>query len=263
MPRITLEKDNLDEQNKTFVQTPLKQALFLNSVPKSGTHLLRNIMRMFVPVEHHYTAAFIQIAQLRAHVAAFSPNPWKLSWGHLLFDDEPAVLMKDVRKVLLVRDPYDWVLARARFYLSENFDGRLEHLKGGRVNIEDILNMMIFGVHKKAPSLEETFRYNACAWLGTGVYLIRYEDLMQAVKSPDIPASERYMLDLFAACGIDAPTDWRERVRIGSDRKQSSTARENLRPTGVNVPDELPDTQKQLVDYAAPRLRKLLGYGPR
>jgi isopenicillin N synthase-like dioxygenase len=53
---------------------------------------------------------------------------------------------------------------------------------------------------------------------------------------------------------------WRERVRIGSDRKQSGTARENLRGIDVEFPDELPDMQKRLVDFAAPGLRAILGY---
>jgi isopenicillin N synthase-like dioxygenase len=57
------------------------------------------------------------------------------------------------------------------------------------------------------------------------------------------------------------PEDWRERVRIGSDREQSGTARENLAGGGIfEVPDELPDTQKKLVNYAAPGLRSVLGY---
>jgi hypothetical protein len=57
------------------------------------------------------------------------------------------------------------------------------------------------------------------------------------------------------------PEDWRERVRVGSDRKQSGTARENLIGGGKSeVPDELTDTHKQLVNYVAPGLRKILGY---
>jgi hypothetical protein len=183
VPRISLEKDNLDERNREFAQVPLKQNLFLNSVPKCGTHLIRNIMRMFVPVEQHYTSDFIQIARLTQHKAAFDPNVPKLSWGHLLFDDEPAVLLRDVRKILLVRDPYDWVLARARFYLSENFDGKVEHIKDGAVTVDAMLNMMIFGVYRKVPTLEETFRHNGAAWMGSDVYLIRYEELVQAVKT--------------------------------------------------------------------------------
>ena len=58
----------------------------------------------------------------------------------------------------------------------------------------------------------------------------------------------------------DLPDDWRERVRIGSDRKQSGTARENLRGPANDVPDVLPELHRRLVDYAAPGLRKILGY---
>lgn len=50
-------------------------------------------------------------------------------------------------------------------------------------------------------------------------------------------------------------------VRVGSDREQSGTARENLAGSGMlDVPDELPDVQKKLVDYAVPGLREVLGY---
>jgi len=48
---------------------------------------------------------------------------------------------------------------------------------------------------------------------------------------------------------------------VGSDRKQSGTARENLAGLNEVIPDTLPDKQKQMVDYAAPGLRALLGYG--
>jgi hypothetical protein len=43
-------------------------------------------------------------------------------------------------------------------------------------------------------------------------------------------------------------------------RCQCGTARENLAGPANDVPDELPDQQKQLVDYLMPGLRSLLGY---
>jgi len=49
-------------------------------------------------------------------------------------------------------------------------------------------------------------------------------------------------------------------VRVGSDRKQSGTARENLTGVGVELPKELPELQKRMVDFAAAGLRELLGY---
>ena len=78
---------------------------------------------------------------------------------------------------------------------------------------------------------------------------------------PTAGHSEVYFFaQLFEDCGIDRPDDWRERVRIGSDRKQSGTARENLTGVEIEFPSELPDLQKRMIDFAAPGLRALLGY---
>lgn len=261
MPRIIAKSDNLDERNLEFHQAQLHTSVFLNSVPKCGTHLLKNIMRMFVPLEQQHKADFIQFPNLKENRGAFldKQNP-VLSWGHLLFADTPSLILKDVHHVLLVRDPYDWVLARARFFLSDNFQANLEHLKNGAAPIEDFLNMMIFGIYNKVPTMEEIFTNNAVSWMGTKAKLIRYEDLLQHVKNLNEPAAEDFFGTLFKYCNINMPDDWRERVRIGSDRNQSGTARENLDLKGVEIPSELPDKQRQLVDYAAPGLRALLGY---
>ena len=67
-------------------------------------------------------------------------------------------------------------------------------------------------------------------------------------------------LDLLKHCGVKLPEDWKERVKVGSDRSQSGTARENLDLDNLDIPNELPEMQKRLVDYAAPGLRQLLGY---
>ena len=74
MPRIIAKADNLNDLNKNFTQQPLAQPVFLNSVPKCGTHLIRNIFRMFVPVEQQYHQMFIQIPVLHQYLQAFN-NP--------------------------------------------------------------------------------------------------------------------------------------------------------------------------------------------
>jgi hypothetical protein len=56
------------------------------------------------------------------------------------------------------------------------------------------------------------------------------------------------------------PDNWRERVAAGADRKRSGTARENLTGISFDIPETLPDRHQRLVDFAAPGLRKLLGY---
>ena len=66
MPTIVSKPDNLNALNANFEQSPLAAPLFLNSVPKCGTHLIRNIIRMFVPASQQYHDAFIQIPILAA-----------------------------------------------------------------------------------------------------------------------------------------------------------------------------------------------------
>lgn len=260
MPNIIAKPDNLNELNKSFTQIPLEKPVFLNSVPKCGTHLVRNIFRMFVPVNQQYHDMFIQIPVLNQHINAFNPEIPKLSWGHLLFSDDSAIATRDTRQVIIVRDPYTWVLARARFFLSDSFQGSLEHLKQGHVSVEQVLNMMIFGIYQKAPTLEEIYTHNAVSWLGTGIKLIKYEDVVFHVNNIERGSARDYFTDLFEHCGMTLPEDWQERVKIGSDRKQSGTARENLSGKRFDIPNELPSQQKELLDFAVPGLRKLLGY---
>lgn len=260
MPVVRMAPDTLNQENVKFTQVRLSAPVFLNSVPKSGSHLLKNIVRMFVPVEQQYLEQAIQWPNLKQHLRAFDPRMNYMSWGHLLYSDMSVIELKGVRKIVLVRDPYNWVLARARFFLSDEFKGNIDHVKGGALSIEELLNLMIFGVYQKAPPMSEVYTFNAVAWLGSGAAVLKYEDLVAHLRKFDTPEAEAYFKRLLDHCGIAMPADWRERVRIGADRKFSGTARENLTGLPFEIPDELPDVQKRLVDFAAPGLRAVLGY---
>ena len=259
--RIKLKPDTLDEENRKFSQRKLEQPLFLNSVPKCGSHLLSNIIRMFVPVESQYQAEFIQQHFIQRHLAAFDARRSMLSWGHLFFAEQFKALLANVRHIVLVRDPHDWVLAMARFVLSNevNLPG-IDDIKEPDVPVDAILNLMIKGRRPQLAPLAITYHYNAVRWLDAGVYLVRYEDLIGALCDLKSEGAERYFADLLEACGIERPDDWRDRVSVGSDRRQSGTARENLTGVDARIPSELPDEQKRLVELAYPGLRTKLGY---
>lgn len=261
MTRIRLKPDTLDAQNVKFAQNRLPRPLFLNSVPKCGSHLLRNIMRMFVPVEDQFKDQFIQWGNLQQYRHAFAADRRMLSWGHLLFSDASAVEAAPARKIILVRDPYSWVLARARFFLSDEFGDNSVLVKSGELTVDSLINLMIFGIHGKAMGLRDLFTYNAVAWLGSDATMFRYEELTAAVNALDTQEAEATFAHVFAAAGIDpVPSDWRKRVEIGADRQQSGTARENLSSQGIALPSELTEHHKTLVDFAAPGLRAFLGY---
>jgi hypothetical protein len=258
---IRVKPDTLDAETARFAPAPLRQPLFLNSIPKSGSHLLRNILRMFVPVEQQYRAQFIQWPNLREHLGAFDPARNYMSFGHLFFTDGSAIELSHVRKILLYRDPYDWVLARARFHLSDEFQGSLDHLKSGRITADELLSLMIFGIRSEVPSLADMYQLNVVAWLGSDIFPVRYEDLVAQVRNIETPEAESYFSTLLDACGITPiPANWRERVQVGSDRRQSATARENLTGVRLDLPPTLPERHRRLVDFAAPGLRRVLGY---
>jgi len=261
MPNIYMQQDTLNELNRNYEQAPLKHPVFLNSVPKSGTHLVRNILRMFVPVEQQFHETFIQIPNLHQMAGrAFSLEMPMLSWGHLLCSDESVYATAKTNNILLVRDPYTWVLARARFFLSENFEAKLEHLRRPEFSGDSLLNMMIYGIHGKSPPLVDIFTFNAVSWLGSHTKLYRFEDVLRHLKDLESRQAEAYFGGLLDDCGIDMPADWRERVRVGSDRKQSGTARENLTVDETRIPKELPVLQRKMVDQVIPGVREILGY---
>jgi hypothetical protein len=258
---IRLKADTLDKDVARFVSPRLKQSVFLNSVPKSGSHLLKNIVRMFVPLEDHYSKHFIQWGNLREHLSAFDPRRPQLSWGHLLFSDASAAHTAHARKIVLVRDPHSWILARARFYVSDQFGENSSVIKQSGMSAEHLINLMIFGIHQQALPMREMYNMTAVAWHGPQSTWLRYEDLVAGVKQVDTPAGEAFFTRLMDMAGLGPlPADWRERVKVGSDRKQSGTARENLKDIRIAIPDELTQDQKDLAEYAAPGLRKLLGY---
>lgn len=262
MAVVNVASDTLDAENRRFEQTPLLHPVFLNSVPKSGSHLLRNIVRMFVRVDQQYQEQFVQWGNMPEHLDAWDRSKNYLSWGHLFFSDASAMELGHVRKILLVRDPYDWVLARARFFMSDNFQGNVDFIKDGSLSVDDLLSLMIFGIHGKAPPMWQIFQFNAAAWLGSDIHVMRFEELVDQCHRLDADEAEAYFSALFAACGIDSlPADWRDRVRIGADRQQSATARENLAGKEAILPAVLSAKHRRLVDYAAPGLRELLGYG--
>lgn len=262
MPDVTIAPDSIDSESRKFEQKPLQKPVLLNSLPKSGSHLLRNILRMFVPVDQVYKKQFVQWPNLNEHLDAFDPNRNYLISAHLLYTDKSAMLANRTRKILLVRDPYDWVLAQARFFVSDIFSSNFDHIKSGALTVEDLLGLMIFGIHQKSPPLRQQYELYTAGWLATEAHLVRYEDLIGHIKNIESDDAKNYFQNLFTACGIKMPTDWKERVIIGSDRKQSATARENINKaaSSFDFPDALPEKHKKIVDYAAPGLRALFEY---
>ncbi len=108
----------------------------------------------------------------------------------MLFGDDSVIAPRQVKHLLLVRNPCDRVLARTRFFLSDTFQGSLDHLKGGNVTVEDMMNMMIFGIPDRAPEMSSIYTHNAVSWLGTDAILLHFEDLLRHARNVDNDEAE-------------------------------------------------------------------------
>lgn len=244
----------------SFEQSILTQPVLLNSLPKAGTHLLRNVMRMFVPNEQFYGKQVVQLALLNQHLEAFRSPRNFLSCGHLYFTPPTAIETARVRRVLLVRDPYSWTLARLRFLISDAMQGPLRDVGRAIPRVDDLINLFILGIPGLLSPLSEVYWLNGLAWRGEGTHVLRYEDLLVHVNAPETAEAEVFFRELLDHCGIAMPVDWQARVRAGSDRKLSSTARETLTGLPYELPTELNAAQKELIDLHAPGVRATLGY---
>ena len=119
--------------------------------------------------------------------------------------------------------------------------------------------MMILGIPEKAPPLLTLYTYNAVAWLGTGVHLVRYEELVGSLDDLDGERGDRFSVRYSRLAGSNART-------IGESASAwAPTANKAVRPGTISrestmIPTELPQYLRKMIDFAAPGLRELLGY---
>jgi hypothetical protein len=189
----------------------------------------------------------------------------KLFTGHVNFDRATLLFARQCRHVLIVRDPYDYVLAQARYLCSDSMAA--EHstfVKTNRLRFEEIFSLIVFGspIAPYWPSVQEIFMRNAVAWLALGVPVFCYEDVVFHLPRIGNRESDIYFAQLLSVIGFTSlPEDWRERVRHGANPLISASWRYNLKmSSGASIPDHLSEGQRQLVDVAYPGLRACLGY---
>lgn len=256
--------------NAGFHQTSLKQPTVLITVAKSGSHLIRNILCMFMPMEQQ-DYSHTDLAPIRENRVITAPT---FRWGHIAITPNAANVLQNAKKILLVRDPYDWVLSMARFtttYLLTGRERNHQHhphddiYRNKGVTVEELFSIIITGtdVRNQHPSLRSAYVPIAVGWKDLDVYMVKYEDACAHVKalreSTDTNETKEYFRKLVGAFNIDLPVDWKKRVLTGADKRLSMTARENL-GQHYDIPNALPDRFKKLVDFTVPGLREYLGY---
>lgn len=252
---IRLPPDTL--QDRVSGGQALDKAVFLNTLPKSGSHLLRNICRAFIDPEYVSNGQCVQRSNLKDRADAFKAS--LLIWGHLEAGRASIqVASTTPHHIVLVRDPYTWALAKARFMSSDSYTNSADFLKEKGYTANAFISSAIQGIPGVSESLRDLFNGHVLHWIGQNIKIVKFEDLKYYANNLDAEGAEEYFRDLLSFLP-EFPEDWKERVALGAKPEHSGTHRTKLN-TSVEFPEELTDLQKSLIEYHCPNLRKLLGY---
>ncbi len=156
----------------------------LNSVPKSGTHLMTQIL-LGIP----HLSFSLKLQNYASHLdESFLKklNPDQFARGHIFYEKSQEALLRtfNMKQIFVYRDPRDIIVSLA-YYVDKVRDKDLYPILGGRPKKEQYL-IAILGVNNK------NFKYNNIAqrvnrytgWIGKkNVLSVKYEDLVYSKQS--------------------------------------------------------------------------------
>jgi Sulfotransferase domain len=259
MPETGPQDEPILAAQARFVSSPLASDILVNSVPKCGTMLLRNVVYMFVPREAVYLPFVVN-----DNLSSKPIFEQKVVFtGHVNHDVVSRVVFRDAKHLIIVRDPYDYVLAQARFMFSKVMQERTElarFIATHSLSMDDVVPLMIAGIAFGGniwPSVGDMFARNALSWTDR-CHFVKYEELRKHANAVETAGAYGYFASLLAACGLEMPSDWQERVEAGADRGLSDTASDDFDVRGDR--NYLIESEKALFASVAPKLREVLGY---
>ena len=247
-----------------FQQTPLSSPIFINSIPKCGTMLIRNIILMFVPLEEIHWP-FVHNGNLETYAREMEIKRFKCFTGHMQRTSKSLVSLRGFRHILNIRDPRDYVLSYAHFFFTEQLyesSKMARHIQDNELGFDVAVDTLIRGWKFKDQAhhgVLEMFTNNGLSWFGSNCHIVRYEELKKHVENVGSQESHVYFKSMFDFLGIELTEDWEIRVKKGADYRISKTSSEKM-PSDVARRWEMTPEQKELLEQWAPGLRAQLGY---
>lgn len=211
----------------------------VNSHPKSGTHLLRNIVLHFARGAVHQAILFFDTYR---GVVQTTSAP-EIYIGHVpraTFTSVPE--SREFGTVLLIRHPCAIALALARAFYDVNTT-RADHLQMRReFSFEEIVGKVICGYECagfRSSPLATSLAEFTLEWLGETAFTVKFEEIVARLKGPDYRLVA-YLAPLLEGMFRTVPDDAAQRIRAGAAPEISHTysrtgdgALARLRPADV------------------------------
>jgi hypothetical protein len=210
---------------------PVKDALpiVVNSLPKSGTVLTRNILMGFygTTATHPGTLGWREYGRSRSVFSDLCEPHHRFIIGHFPYHEISNDFIRSVphplRMIIVIRHPLDNCYSLARHYFRPGMPHEIAKvLRERQVSFEDAVGYCITGLSENGNQVQSvnTRFERFLTWRDQGIetLTITYESLVAAIRDLEAGADRvPFFETLFKFCGISAPADWRARVSAMSD----------------------------------------------
>jgi hypothetical protein len=210
---------------RSFAPVTNPLPVVLNSLPKSGTVLLRNILMSFYGVDatRARTIDWNDVEGYKTFSEICSPDH-RLLVGHLAHNPFPRYFVRSLphapRMILLIRHPLDNCYSLARHYFrpgQADWDRISEAITERKIPFDEVVTYCITGISYAGEKIYNVLdRYtHVLAWQAASfpTLIVRYERLIEAIRLMEAERANVPVFEgLFSFCGITPPPDWRRRI---------------------------------------------------
>jgi hypothetical protein len=234
---------------KRIVSAIKARPILVNSIPKSGTHLIesllcknnvyyRKLSPTYNPRIHSTKILSNQISQMNRNEVIFSHFPYS---PDLLYTTKSH----DVASLFLMRDPRDIVVSNAHFIPT--LKKHVHHQALVNLRFDQRLDILIRGSESlEVPSIFEKYE-PFVPWVEHADLVLRFETLSKNASAEEKTAS---MNKIMALTGIEFPQENQE-----TDSTQNTTFRKGISGEWASI---LNEEQKEL--FATNNVIRTLGY---
>ncbi|CAN7313010.1 hypothetical protein [Caulobacter sp. LjRoot300] len=189
------------------------QSVLINSTPKAGTHLLRNVVAHFVG--ENCREQFVMYDDI---ATTFPLAEGQVVVGHVPWCVDGILATRGLPQILLIRDPVDVLVSLSRAAFAPNETRNDYVFARENLTLHQYMALLVTGYDIDGVSVGSFSRFLhefMIGWYGQDVFLIDFSEVISLDRS--------MLRDLLGFIGVNLPRDWRKRLAAGMKPSLSAT----------------------------------------
>jgi tetratricopeptide (TPR) repeat protein len=210
----------------------LNSPIFICTVPKSGTHLIRGILAQIFGTDFVFLSDSPGVVPNEIDILSEPQLENKIYVGHFHYSEKFSTLVANFPKILLVRDPRDYVISQAYYMDSfKRMESPLEKRFRELPSWKHKVSASIFGMTEcktKLASVNEIFINHCIKWLSSpNSLLVRFEDIVGSQFGGNTNRMVKTIQSILEFIGYKVEDEEKlfDDIFLGSDPAKSGTFR--------------------------------------